>query len=403
MATTQKNRLLEILTPLGEDFLLLNRISATEGISTLFSIEVELLYEEDEPGFESYEPAAETLLGKSVGIQITQRDGTVRHLNGMINHFAPRHRDNRFTYYYATIVPHVWLLTQNQQIRIFQNKSVLEILRTVFSGFNVLYELQTTYQPRNYCVQYRESDFDFASRLMEEEGIYYYFEHSDGTHKMVIADTPQSHRDCPSKSVIPYFINVGDEEDYITSVTKWRTDYKIQAGKVSFWDYNFQLPTNRLDATHPSLFDVGDNKKLEIYEYPAGYAKKYDGIASGGGEQAGELNKVFDDKPKKAENTMQSLDGQYRVVSANSDCSAVTSGYRFSLTAHPNNDKNGQYVITSVRHEAEQNPSYVSDDEIEKPYNNAFTCIAYGKGAPPFRPVRRTPKPLIHGSQTAFV
>jgi len=403
MATTQKNRLLRILTPLDEDFLLINRLSATEEISTLFSFEVELVHEETVPGFEATEIAAESILGQSATIQIEQRDGTVRALSGMFNHFAQRHRDNRFSYYYATIVPHVWLLTQRQQSRIFQNITVVDILRRVLGDFEVLYELQGNYQPRNYCVQYRETDFDFVSRLMEEEGIYYYFEHSEGKHKMVIADTPLSHRNCPSKSDIPYFINVGDDDDYLTSITKWRTDYKIKSGKVSFWDSHFQLPGNRLDTTHPSIFKVGDNQKLEIYDYPGGYARKYDGINSSGGKQASELNKVYEDKTKKALTVMQSFDAQYRVISGNSDCSSITSGYRFKLLDHPNNDKNGQYVITSVRHEAEQNPTYVTDDDVEKPYLNNFTCIAYGKGAPPFRPEQRTAKPRVQGSQTAFV
>ena len=403
MAMTQENRLLEIVTPLGKDFLLLSRVSADEEISKLFSIEVELLHEETEPGFEATDIAPESILGKATTVQIEQRDGTARELSGMINHFAQRSRDNWFSYYYATIVPHVWLLTQNQQIRIFQNKSVAEILKTVLSGFNVLYELQRTYNSRNYCVQYRESDFDFISRLMEEEGIYYYFEHSEGQHKMVVADTPQSHRDCPSKSEIAYYINVGSEADYVTSILKLRTDYRIKSGKVSFWDFNFQLPTNRLDATQPSLFNAGDNQKLEVYDFPGGYAKKFDGISGSGGEQASELQNVFDEKPKKAQDTIQSLDAQYKTVSGNSDCSSITSGYRFTLKNHPNSDKNGQYVITSVKHEAEQNPTYVTDEEVEKPYLNSFTCIAYGRGAPQFRPERQTPKPYIRGSQTAFV
>ena len=100
MPTTQQNRLLSILTPLGKDFLLLNRLSATEEISSLFSFEVELLHEENEPGFEATEIAAESILGQAVAIQIEQRDGTVRALNGMVNHFAQRHRDERFSYYY---------------------------------------------------------------------------------------------------------------------------------------------------------------------------------------------------------------------------------------------------------------------------------------------------------------
>lgn len=403
MATTQDDRLLSISTPLGKDFLLLNRVTANEGISSLFLYEVELLHEEVEAGFKATSVEATALLGQAVTFSITQREGTTRTFSGMVSRFTQGNRDNRFSYYHATIVPHVWILTQNQQSRIFQHKNVPDILRSVFTGFEVSYEIQGNFKPRNYCVQYRESDFDFAARLMEEEGIYYFFEHSGGKHKMVIANTPQSHPDCPSKSDISYFVKVGQEEDFITSVKKWQTDYQLQTGKVTFWDYHFQLPNNRLDAVQPSLFTVGDNQKMEIYDFPGGYARKYDGIDRGGGVNASDMQNVFTDKQSAAEILMQSLDAQYKTASGISDCSSMTAGFRFKFSDYPDEKANGQYVITSVSHEAEQNPTYVSDDVIEQPYSNSFSCIAYGKGSPPFRPPQKTPKPVIHGSQTAVV
>ncbi len=404
MATTQDKRLLAIYTPLGKDFLLLNRITAHEGLSELFSFEVELLHEEDQSGFTPTIVDPKSIIGKAVTVQIDQRDGTVREWTGIVNRFSQGSRDVRFSYYYATIVPHVWILTQKSQSRIFQNTSVPDILKQIFAGFNVAWQIQGLTDPRNYCVQYRESDFDFACRLMEEEGIYYYFEHLDGRHKMVVANTPQSHPDCPSKSKVPYFLDVTRQiEDYITSINIWQTDYQLQTGKVTLWDYNFQLPTNKLDQQQTSVFSVGDNQILELYDFPGGYARKYDGIAAGGGENAGDLQKVFPDKLNTAKSMMEALDDKYKVISGAGDCSAMTSGYRFELFNHPNNEYDKQYVLTSVTHEAEQNPTYVSDDMIEKPYSNNFTCIDYGAGAPPFRPLRKTPKPIIQGSQTAFV
>ena len=402
MSTTQRNRLLSISTPLGEDFLLINRLTATEEISTLFEYEVELLHEEESPGYEATAVDAKRILGQAVAIEIIQRDGTKRMMSGMVNHFSQGHRDTRFSYYYATIVPYAWLLTQISQSRIFQHLSVPDILKKVFEGFEVSYELQTPYKPRNYCVQYRETDFDFASRLMEEEGIFYYFEHTDGKNKMIIADTPQSHRDCPAKSDIPFALKVTEEEDFITSIKKWQNDHQLQTGKVSFWDFHFQTPSKKLDTTQPTIFSVADNSKLEHYDFPGGYARKYDDIDRGGGERS-DVQNVFEDNRRKAEIAMQSLDSQYRIISGNSDCSSLTSGYRFKLFNHPTGEQNGQYVITSITHEAEQNPTYATDDDIEKPYNNSFTCLAYGKGAPPFRPMQKTRKPVIHGSQTAMV
>ena len=402
MATTQQNRLLNISTALGEDFLLINRLKATEEISALYEYEVELLHEEDAPGYEATPVDVTKLLGQAVAVQIIQRDGTERFLSGIVRHFSQGHRDVRFSYYHATIVPPVWVLTQISQSRIFQHLSVPDILKKVFDGFDAAYELQGVYKPRNYCVQYRETDFDFAARLMEEEGIYYFFDHTGGKNKLVVADTPQSHRDCPSKNEIPFALKVSDEEDFITSIKNWRNAHRLQSGKVTFWDFNFQVPSKKLDAAQPTIFSVANNTELERYDFPAGYARKYDDIAGGGGERS-DVTNVFEDKQKKAEIVMQSIDSQYRVISGNSDCAALTCGYRFKFFNHPTADQNGQYVVTSVTHEAEQNPNYVTDDEIERPYDNKFTCLAYGSGAPPFRPLQKTPKPTIHGSQTAIV
>lgn len=400
---TQDNRLLVITTPLGKDYLLLNRLTATEEISALFSFEVELMY--DHGKIRGYEPQPidpKLILGQAVSIDIRQPEGITRTFSGIVNHFSQGHRDIRFSYYHATIVPNIWILTQVSQSRTFQHTSVPDILKKVFTGFDVSYELQGNYKPRNYCVQYRETDFDFASRLMEEEGIFYFFEHAGGKNKLIVADTPQSHPPCPSKSEIPYFLDVGSDQDYITSIIKWQDNHRLQSGKVTYWDFNFQVPFNKLDATQPTLYKVAGNDQMEIYDFPSGPARKYDDIDRGGGERA-DVQNVFDDKQKRAEIAMQSLDTQYRTITGTSDCCALTAGYRFTFFNHPQEEQNGQYVVTSVTHEVEQNPTYKTSDKIENPYINSFSCIAYGKGSPPFRPVRKTPKPIVRGSQTAFV
>lgn len=402
--TTQKNRLMVLTTPLGEDFLLISRLTGTEEISSLYSFNIELLHDEgDERTFEPKFIDPTSILGQAVAVEIDQRDGTTRALSGMVNYFSQRQRDKRFTYYQATIVPYVWILTQRRQSRIFQHKSVPDILKEVFINFDVSYEVQEgKYKPRNYCTQYQETDFDFASRLMEEEGIYYFFEHKDGKNKMILADLPQSHPDCPSKSEIPFALKVTDEEDFITSINEWQDDYRLQSGKVSFWDFNFQRPDNKLTAEQPTLNKVAENEKMELYTAPGGYGKRYDDIDRGGGERS-DVQNVFDDKTRKAEIVMQALDSQYRVIKGKADCSAMTAGYRFKFFDHPNNVQNGMYVITSVRHEIFQNPQYESEESVDVPYSNYFTCIAQGKGTSPFRPLQKTRKPVIQGSQTAMV
>jgi len=403
MPTTQDDRLLAIFTPLGKDYLLLNQFTAAEGISQLFTIEAELLHEEDEATFEPTAIDPKSLIGQGVTITVTAPDGSGRDFSGMVNRFSQGNRNPRFSFYNITIVPHIWMLTQQSQSRIFQQKSVPDILKEVFTGFEVKYELSRTYEQRNYCVQYRETDFDFASRLMEEEGIFYFFEHKDGKDLMIVADTPQSHRDTPNKSSVPFFVNVGDQEDFLSSVNSFLVGYNLQTGKVTLWDHNFELPNKKLDKDQPSRFTFGESQKLEFYDYPGGYARKYDGIDKSGSDQAGELNKVFDDNTATVQNVIEALDSRVQTGSGRSDCGSFTAGHRFTLEKHPNKEMNGQYTLITVNHTAEQNPHYVSSESATEPYTNTFTCIGYGGGKPGFRPLRSKVKPVIYGSQTAYV
>lgn len=400
--TTQDGRQLTISTPLGKDVLLLNKMSASEGISELFRIHVELLHQEEDEGIEPTIVDINQLLGQAVTITVEQEDESARTFSGIVNEFSQGNRDALYSYYYATIVPSIWILTQNVQSRIFQHKSVPDILREVFAGFEVSYEMTGTFEPRNYCVQYRESDFDFASRLMEEEGIYYYFEHSGINHKLILGNTPQAHRDCPNKNQISFLIPE-HENQHITEVKTWRTEYRLQSGKVTFWDHNFQLPNQKLEFSQPTRHQVGGNQKLEIYDYPGGYSRKFDGIDKSGGEAASNLSKITIDKEKTVKNRMEALDAQYQIASGVADCSAMSAGHRFTLTSHPSQNFNGQYVITAANHEAEQTPSYISDTEVSRAYEVSFACIKMGAGNPTFRPRMKTPKPIIQGSQTAVV
>lgn len=400
---TQKGRLLSILTPLGEDYLLLRNMSATEGLSRLFTISVELLHEEDSNSGRVTLIEPESVLGQGVTISVSINETEKRFYSGIISQFSQGSRMIKFSYYYATIVPRVWVLTQNNQTRIFQHQTVPDILRTIFSGFEVLYEIRGDFKPRNYCVQYQESDFAFASRLMEEEGIYYYFIHEDGLDKMVIGNTPQSHRDCPNKAEFPYYIEELSDEVWANSIRTWRMDYTLQSGKISFGDYNFQLPNQRLDGTETSQFNVGGNQTLEIYDFPAGYGRKYDGINKSGGEQAAELNNIFQDKREISKIRMEALDAQFKISRGNSLCATMTAGHRFKLSNHPNRELNTQYIALSVTHRAEQSPDYTSGLDIDTAYDNEFTCIPLGPTAPVFRPPLKTPRPVIHGTQTAVV
>ncbi len=404
MSTTQEGRLLSLATPLAADFLLIKRIRAAEGISQLFRFELEMLHEEEEAGNEPTLIDPQQLLGQKMTVSVTQADGAERFFNGICVDFTQGNRNERFSKYKAELVPEFWLLSQNSQSRIFQNQSVPEILRRVFDGYEYDDEIQGTFEPRNYCVQYRESDFNFASRLMEEEGIYYYFEHTADSHRLVIGNTPGSHRPCPTKAEIPFAEDIAaDQEEWSGRVTSWRVANKVRAGKFTLRDYNFQLPTNSLEAVQMSRFNIGGNQDIEVYDHPGEYAKRFDGIDSGGGEQPSVLQKVFDDRTRTVGIRQEEIDVAYKSSPGSADCCAITAGYRFQLTTHPIAANNRNHVLVTVRTEAVQSPGYVSDDAISNAYSVSFTSIPQGEGQAPFRPLRRTEKPIVYGSQTATV
>jgi type VI secretion system secreted protein VgrG len=294
-------------------------------------------------------------------------------------------------------------LTRRAQSRIFQHLNVPDILKKVFAGLDVTYEIQGTFHPRDYCVQYRETDFNFASRLMEEEGIYYFFEHTSQGHKLIVANTPQSHRECPEKSEVPFVEQVTTDEAFVSAVSSWEVNEQLQSGKYTLWDHCFELPHKHLEADKPTRFAVGGNDKLEIYDFPGAYAQRFDGINPGGGEQPAELQKIFEDNKRAVEIRMQELDAGYKVIGGASDCATLTAGCQFDLVNHPADTFNGKYVLTSVQHSAEQSPPFDSRQVVRRPYTNSFTCIPYGAGKAPFRPPRVSPRPVVAGSQTAVV
>ncbi|HMJ66900.1 MAG TPA: type VI secretion system tip protein TssI/VgrG, partial [Candidatus Binatia bacterium] len=189
MSLTQANRFIAVQTPLGADALLVRSVTCTEQISRLFQIELDLISTDGEIEFEQ-------LIGESATIRLEAVEDQTRYFNGVISRFVQTKNDGSFAHYRATVVPWLWLLTRTSDCRIFQKKAIPEIIEEVFKGHGLdsyRLSLSGTYKPWEYCVQYRETDFNFVSRLMEQEGIYYFFEHEDGKHTLVLADSSSAH------------------------------------------------------------------------------------------------------------------------------------------------------------------------------------------------------------------
>ena len=399
----QANRPISVTTPLGPDVLLLTGVRGEEGLSRPFRFELDLIAEDPQ------KVAFDKLLGARVSVRLRLDDDRERHWSGICNRFSEVGQDVEFTHYHLEMVPQLWLLTRRAQSRIFQNLSVPDILRKVLTGLDVTWEIQGTFEPRDYCVQYRETDFNFVSRLMEEEGIYYFFKHSSDNHRMVVANTPQSHPDMPLGSRIIFDETARDREDDLR-VRSWHKSQSLQSGKVTLWDHSFELPHKHLEAveiiqdsvavgkvTHK--LKVGNNDQLELYDFPGEYAQRFDGVDRGGGDRAGDLQKIFQDNGRTAKIRIQEEAAAGLIVSGSGQCRNFVSGHKFTLERH--HDGDGAYVLTSVTHRiAMASGDYRSGQASQFEYSNAFTCIPF---ALPFRPARTTPRPVVPGPQTAVV
>lgn len=400
-AYKQENRPLRIETVLGPDAVLLTSLSGSEAISELFSYSLELLAPEDKPADFS------KLLGQPAVVELDAIDGT-RYFHGYINRLAQGGRDQHFIHYRAELVPQFWFWTKRSQSRIFQHVSVLDILKKIFEGLKVDFETQGTFEKRDYCVQYRESDFAFAARLMEEEGIYWFFKHAKGEHRLVLANTPQSHPELPFASKLIYEPTSGSNRAE-SRILSWEKAQEIRSGKVTLWDHCFELPHKHLEAdkTIPDSVQVGSvahklkvggADTLEIYDYPGAYAQRFDGIDRGGGEQPADIQKVFSDNKRTVGIRMQEEAACALQISGGSDYLQMQTGFKFTLDRHY--DANGEYLLTHITHEATIGPNYRSGEGDHVRYTNKFTCLPL---AVPFRPQRTTPRPTVHGSQTAVV
>ena len=391
---------MQATTPLGKDALLLIGLNGSEAISQLFSFQLDLLAEN------ASTIAFDKLLGQRVTARFEMSDVPKRYFNGIVVRVSEGARDETFTAYQLEIVPQLWLLTRKAQSRIFQHITVPNILKKVFTGLDVKFQLQGTYPERDYCVQYRETDFDFASRLMEEEGIFYFFEHTADGHQMLVADEPLIHPELPEQSTIIYdSLQGGLQEE--GCIYDWAKVQELRSGKSLLWDHCFELPHKHLEAdkeiqdsiqagdvTHK--LKVGGNDKLELYDYPGEYAQRFDGISPSGGEQAADIQKIFQENSRTVGIRMQQEAFPSLRIQGASSCLHLISGHKFTLDRHFNAD--GQYLLTSVQHTAALD-AYRSDQGAFT-YSNSFTCTPV---ALPFRPLRVTPRPFIQGSQTAVV
>jgi type VI secretion system secreted protein VgrG len=349
-----------ITTPLGPDKLLVRSFEGEEHVSGLFHYRLELVSEDPAVAFDG-------ILGKRVTLNIPQSSGDVHSINGVVGRFVQTGRDDRFTYYSADLRPWLWLLTMSADCRIFQNMTAPDIVKKVFSGLgfsDFQDKLTGSYQPREFCVQYRESAFAFVSRLMEEEGFYYFFSHSGSSHILALADDASSWLAPAGLSQARYASDPGDwvSDDVVTDCG---LEQSLTPGQYAHDDFNFETPDTDLLATAS-----GQDASRAIYDYPGFYAKQSDGESISG-------------------RRLSALEIPGKLLSGSSRCRAFYAGLKFTLANHYRADLNAAYVIESL---------HVRGTLTE--YSNSFTAFPASAA---FRPPLQTPRPFISGSQTAIV
>jgi type VI secretion system secreted protein VgrG len=377
--TTQDSRVFELTTPLGKDVLMLRRMSGVEAISQLFHWDLELVSEKDDVD-------ADNILGQKVAVGLTLPNGKERYFHGFVSEFSQGGWTQRFSSYRAVVRPWFWLLTRTADCRIYQEKTVPQIYEELVKQYGFTdYELRLkgTYKPWEYCVQYRETDFNFLSRLLEQEGIYYFFVHEETKHTMVLADDPSAHKTLDGYDTVPYYAPGGKdtqrERDHLES---WSYTKSVQPGSYATTDFDFEAPRKPLAATE-SISRKNAQSTYEIFDYPAELSSLDSGQASA-----------------TAKVRIQELQSSYMIAHGHGNAAGLAAGLRFKLDKYPRTALNIEYVITAASYT-------LAADSFEPGVRHAaeeFTVsIEVIDAQTLFRPDRRTPKPVIQGAQTAMV
>lgn len=430
------DRKMRLKSPLGDDRLKLTSFTGREAISELYRFELQVKTERRKP------IQFNDLLGEDIRVEIelpspkwsrALTNGRLpepkhRRFCGIVQEISELSRDSYFCYYQLIVRPRFWLLTQKADCRIFQETKVPEILQSVFDGLNVDFRLQDHYRDRPYCVQYNELTFDFAKRLMAEEGIFFYFlhqypgqddEHHQRGEKLIVTDSivnlPKIGSPDSDEGAWPV-LNFLESENAVQTelgISKWQTSQQIVTTKYTLRDHSFQLPGQSLEANEelPDQISIGKNaftlapmqQELEVYEYPGQYAKQYDGITAGGGERPETMKRVFKDNAQFATREIERCASESVQIYGESDCAQLLPAHKFALNQYQ--VKSGPYFVKAVEHLATLNADFRSGepkgvDQVGHTYENQFYCQA---DIQPYQPDKNLKKPQINGCQTATV
>lgn len=378
-ANYQDNRSVKVTSPFGPNVLLFSRMSTTEHVSQPFRFELALLSEDGVLD-------ADKILGKPLCVELTvSPDLPPRYFHGLVTEFAQTGYNEKFHEYRAVLRPWLWFLTRTADCRIFQGKSLPDIVKDVCqqAGFQDLEARLGSYGSWEYCVQYRETDFNFVARLLEQEGIFYYFEHSEHKHVLVLVDdvgncTAASHYDA-----VPFYPRTAADSlrdrDHLQS---WSFQKSFQSGSFAARDYDFVHPSPIPSGTS-SISRAHNPSRFEIYDFPADATA----LTSSGVERIAKLR-------------VQEMQAAQMVAHGSGDAAGLGAGRLFKLTGYPRSDLNIQYLITSTSIDLSADDYHSGGPSVGTHFSIAIEAV---DAREPYRPPRVTPKPVIQGTQTAVV
>ncbi|MGY4828974.1 type VI secretion system Vgr family protein [Sphaerotilaceae bacterium SBD11-9] len=362
-----------ISTPLPPSDLLFESMVSTASLSLLGETQLTLLSEKS-----SLKP--EDLLGKPVTVAVEGADDK-RFFNGYVSRFGLGGSQGRYYRYHATVRPWLWFLTRTADCRIFQDMTVPDIVKKVFEDHSALakydFKLFRSYRTWTYCVQYRETDFNFIARLLEHEGIYWYFEHKDGEHKLILVDSQSAHDAVAGHALLPFYEN-GMSPD-TECVSHWNFGCEIKTGKQMLTSYDFERPSADLKVDKENVRKHA-HADYEMFDFQGDY------------NQAGDARQWVEDRVDEVHTAYQQLQG-------GSNGQQIQVGRLLKLAMHPRDDQNAEYLVTGITVNTNVAP-HESGAVSTSSYRCDFTAIPSGQQ---FRPPRRTPKPFVQGPQSAIV
>jgi type VI secretion system secreted protein VgrG len=369
-------RIFSVKTSLPAEKLLARTATITEQLGKPFQIDVELLSPDESLDFDA-------LLGSDITLTLLMRDEAPRYFHGCIASFEQIGQVGRFALYRARVVPWLWFLSRTTDCAIFQNKSAPVIVKEVFTkhGFtDVEDKLSKSYRVRDYCVQYRETDLNFVQRLLEEEGIYYYFRHASSMHTLVLADAYSAHEPAQGYETIEYRPPSEQGQRYEDCITDWQLTRNIQPGKVVVTDYDFTKPRAPLQ-TQSVQSRALPKSNFEMFDYPG----KYSALTEG---------------DHYARVRLESLQAGYETVQGKGNARGLAVGSFFRLKAYPRKDQNREYLAVSATHRLDAGDYETGGRENVEPYSCSFEAIDSQR---PFRPAQTAVATRVSGPQTAVV